>query len=37
MKKMIYVVGNEEKYDLEVVCMLVEKLGFEWGKGLVDL
>ena len=37
MKKMIYVVGKEEKYELEVLCIVVEKLGLEWGKEVVEL
>ena len=33
--KMIYVVGNEQNYHFQVLSVLLDKLGFEWGKGLV--
>ena len=33
--KMIYVVGNEQNYHFQVLSILLNKLGFEWGKGLV--
>ena len=33
--KMIYVVGNEQNYHFQVLSILLDKLGFEWGKGLV--
>ncbi|MDE7375678.1 MAG: arginine--tRNA ligase [Muribaculaceae bacterium] len=33
--KMIYVVGNEQNYHFQVLSLLLDKLGFEWGKGLV--
>ena len=33
--KMIYVVGNEQNYHFQVLSILLAKLGFEWGKGLV--
>ena len=33
--KMIYVVGNEQNYHLQVLSILLDKLGFEWGKSLV--
>jgi arginyl-tRNA synthetase len=33
--KMVYVVGNEQNYHFQVLSVLLDKLGFEWGKGLV--
>ena len=33
--KMIYVVGNEQNYHFQVLSILLDKLGFQWGKGLV--
>ena len=33
--KMIYVVGNEQNYHFQVLSILLDKLGFEWGKDLV--
>ncbi len=33
--KMIYVVGNEQNYHFLVLSILLDKLGFEWGKSLV--
>ncbi len=33
--KMIYVVGNEQNYHFQVLSILLDKLGFEWGKGHV--
>ena len=33
--KMIYVVGNEQNYHFQVLPILLDKLGFEWGKSLV--
>ena len=33
--KMVYVVGNEQNYHFHVLSILLDKLGFEWGKGLV--
>ena len=33
--KMIYVVGNEQNYHFRVLSILLDKLGFEWGKSLV--
>ena len=33
--KMIYVVGNEQNYHFQVLSILLDKLGFEFGKGLV--
>jgi len=32
--KMIYVVGNEQNYHFRVLALLLDKLGFNWGKGL---
>ncbi len=32
---MVYVVGNEQNYHFQVLSILLDKLGFEWGKGLV--
>ena len=33
--KMIYVVGNEQNYHFQVLSILLDRLGFEWGKDLV--
>lgn len=33
--KMIYVVGNEQNYHFQVLSLLLDKLGFRWGKDLV--
>lgn len=33
--KMIYVVGNEQNYHFQVLSILLDRLGFSWGKGLV--
>ncbi len=33
--KMIYVVGNEQNYHFQVLSILLDRLGFDWGKGLV--
>ena len=33
--KMIYVVGNEQNYHFQVLSILLDKLGFDWGKSLV--
>ncbi len=33
--KMIYVVGNEQNYHFQVLSILLDKLGFDFGKGLV--
>ena len=33
--KMIYVVGNEQNYHFQVLSILLDKLGFSWGKSLV--
>ncbi|MFA6581096.1 MAG: arginine--tRNA ligase [Paludibacter sp.] len=35
IRKMVYVVGNEQNYHFQVLSILLDKLGFEWGKGLV--
>ncbi|MDR0977415.1 MAG: arginine--tRNA ligase [Prevotellaceae bacterium] len=35
INKMVYVVGNEQNYHFQVLALLLDKLGFEWGKGLV--
>ena len=32
--KMIYVVGNEQNYHFQVLSLLLDKLGFKWGKDL---
>ena len=33
--KMVYVVGNEQNYHFQVLSLLLDRLGFSWGKGLV--
>ncbi len=33
--KMVYVVGNEQNYHFQVLSLVLDKLGFEWGKELV--
>ncbi|GHS91232.1 arginine--tRNA ligase [Bacteroidia bacterium] len=33
--KMVYVVGNEQNYHFQVLSLLLDKLGFDFGKGLV--
>ena len=33
--KMVYVVGNEQNYHFQVLSILLDKLGFEWGRDLV--
>lgn len=33
--KMIYVVGNEQNYHFQVLSLLLDRLGFKWGKELV--
>ena len=33
--KMIYVVGNEQNYHFQVLALLLDRLGFKWGKDLV--
>ncbi|MDD3078535.1 MAG: arginine--tRNA ligase [Paludibacter sp.] len=35
IKKMVYVVGNEQNYHFQVLSILLDRLGFEWGKSLV--
>ena len=35
INKMVYVVGNEQNYHFQVLSILLDKLGFEFGKGLV--
>jgi arginyl-tRNA synthetase len=35
INKMIYVVGNEQNYHFQVLSILLDKLGYEFGKGLV--
>jgi len=35
INKMVYVVGNEQDYHFKVLSILLDKLGFEFGKGLV--
>ena len=35
INKMVYVVGNEQNYHFQVLALLLDKLGFEWGKELV--
>ena len=35
INKMIYVVGNEQNYHFQVLSILLDKLGFEFGKGLL--
>ncbi len=34
INKMVYVVGNEQNYHFQVLSLLLDKLGFEFGKGL---
>lgn len=34
INKMVYVVGNEQNYHFQVLAILLDKLGFEWGKDL---
>lgn len=33
--KMVYVVGNEQNYHFQVLSIILDKLGFKWGKDLV--
>ena len=33
--KMIYVVGNEQNYHFQVLSILLDRLGFKWGRELV--
>lgn len=35
INKMVYVVGNEQNYHFQVLSLLLDRLGFEWGKNLV--
>jgi arginyl-tRNA synthetase len=35
INKMVYVVGNEQNYHFQVLSLLLDSLGFEFGKGLV--
>ena len=35
INKMVYVVGNEQNYHFQVLSILLDKLGFAWGKSLV--
>ena len=35
IKKMVYVVGNEQIYHFQVLSFLLDKVGFKWGKDLV--
>jgi arginyl-tRNA synthetase len=35
INKMVYVVGNEQNYHFQVLSILLDKVGFEWGKSLV--
>ena len=35
IKKMVYVVGNEQNYHFQVLSILLHRLGFAWGKNLV--
>ncbi len=35
INKMVYVVGNEQNYHFQVLSILLDKLGFDWGKDLV--
>lgn len=35
ISKMVYVVGNEQNYHFQVLSILLDRLGFEWGKELV--
>jgi arginyl-tRNA synthetase len=35
IQKMVYVVGNEQNYHFQVLSILLDKLGFAWGKDLV--
>lgn len=35
INKMVYVVGNEQNYHFKVLSILLDELGFEWGKDLV--
>lgn len=35
IEKMIYVVGNEQNYHFQVLSLILDRLGFKWGKKLV--
>lgn len=35
INKMVYVVGNEQNYHFQILSLLLDRLGFEWGKSLV--
>ena len=35
INKMVYVVGNAQNYHFQVLSLLLDRLGFEWGKSLV--
>lgn len=35
ISKMVYVVGNEQNYHFQVLSLLLDKLGYKWGKDLV--
>ena len=35
INKMVYVVGNEQNYHFQVLSLLLDKLGYKWGKSLV--
>lgn len=35
IRKMVYVVGNEQNYHFQVLSILLDKLGYTWGKDLV--
>ena len=35
IRKMVYVVGNEQNYHFQVLSILLDKLGYAWGKDLV--
>ena len=35
IKKMVYVVGNEQDYHFQVLAVILDKLGFSWGKDLL--
>ncbi len=35
INKMVFVVGNEQNYHFQVLAIVLDKLGFEWGKDLV--
>ena len=35
INKMVYVVGNEQNYHFQVLAILLDKLGYVWGKSLV--